>query len=479
MPLTPRPGDSRRRSRRPVERRPSPARTTAPSSYASPTYEVGEAPPEGTTFADLGVTAPIVASLVGAGCAVPFPIQAATLRSALAGRDVLGRARTGSGKTIAFAVPVVMAVAASRRPRPGSPRALVLVPTRELATQVAGTINPLARAVGLRVGTAFGGVNQGPQVTALRRGVDILVACPGRLEDLIEQGHCMLANVAVTVLDEADHLADLGFIPAVRRLLDRTPAGGQRLLFSATLDRAVDAIVRQYLTNPIVHSVDAVDATPVQLDHHTFTVTPGDKAAVVRELASGQERSLLFTRTKHTARKLTNDLNSHGISAVDLHGNLSQAQRDRNMAAFSSGSARVLVATDIAARGIHVDDIALVVHVDPPAEHKAYVHRSGRTARAGARGAVVTLILPDQIREVASMIRQAGIRARPVRIVPGSPETLALTGPRAAPVYRHAPPAPAAMAGAQASPRPRVVGRGGPGGGPRGRSRPRSRRGTP
>ena len=454
MPTTPRAGGSRRRPRRPIEHRPSgPRGSAAPSAYSSPAYEIGEAPPEGTTFAALGVAAPIVASLAGAGCALPFAIQAATLRSALAGRDVLGRARTGSGKTVAFAVPVVMAVAASRSPRPAAPRALVVVPTRELASQVARTINPLARSVGLRVGTVFGGVSQGPQVTALRRGVDVLVACPGRLEDLIGQGLCTLDNVAVCVLDEADHLADLGFLPAVRRLLDQTPSRGQRLLFSATLDRAVEAIVDRYLTNPIVHSVDAAEATPPELDHHTFTVAAGDKAAVVRELASGQERSLLFTRTKHAARKLSSDLNGHGISAVDLHGNLSQAQRDRNLAAFAGGSARVLVATDIAARGIHVDDIALVVHVDPPTEHKAYLHRSGRTARAGARGTVVTVILPDQAREVASMIRQAGIRPTPARILPGAPETLALTGPPASPVHRSATPARASSGAGAPEPR--------------------------
>ena len=436
-------GPPRRRPRRTFERRPAPvaAPAAAPSTVV---YDVVDIPPAGTTFAELGVAAPIVAALAGAGCAMPFPIQAATLRSALAGRDVLGRARTGSGKTVAFAVPVVMAVAASASTtRPCAPRALVLVPTRELAAQVAATVQPLARAMGLRVGTVYGGVGQGPQVMALRRGLDILVACPGRLEDLIDQGHCRLAAVEVCVLDEADHLADLGFLPAVRRLLDQTPAGGQRLLFSATLDKAVDSIVRSYLTNPVVHSVDAVDATPVGLDHHTFTVAAADKAAVVRELASGQGRSLLFTRTKHGAKKLTRDLNAKGIPAVDLHGNLSQPQRDRNLAAFATGSARVLVATDIAARGIHIDDVALVVHVDPPAEHKAYLHRSGRTARAGGQGTVVTVMVPDQVREVTSMLRQAGIRPTAARIGPGASETLALTGPPASPAYRPATATPA------------------------------------
>jgi len=431
LPNTSRAGGSRRRSRRPAEHRGAPA---TPAAGAGPPsdYDTLDVVSGVETFESLGVCAPVVAALARAGCLMPFPIQAATMASALAGRDVLGRARTGSGKTVAFAVPLVMKLAASSKPtRPCAPRGLVLVPTRELARQVAATIDPLARALGLRVGTVFGGVSQVPQVSSLRRGIDVLVACPGRLDDLIGQGWCDLGAVEVCVLDEADHLADLGFLPAVRRLLDQTPARGQRLLFSATLDQAVDTIVRRYLTDPVVHSVDALDTTPAALDHHTFTVTPGDKAAVVRELASGQGRTLLFTRTKYAARKVASDLNRHGIAAVELHGNLSQARRDRNLAAFAGGSARVLVATDIAARGIHVDRVQLVVHVDPPAEHKAYLHRSGRTARAGARGAVVTVILPDQARDVAAMIRQAGIRPTAARIAPGAPETLALTGPRA------------------------------------------------
>jgi superfamily II DNA/RNA helicase len=374
-----------------------------------------------------------VASLNRSGCHTPRPIQAATLPSALAGRDVLGRARTGSGKTVAFAVPVVVvAAAASRGRRPGSPTALVLVPTRELAAQVSATILPLAAVMGLRVGKVHGGVGQGAQVAALRRGLDVLVACPGRLEDLVNQGHCTLAGVEVCVLDEADHLADLGFLPAVRRLLDHTPERGQRLLFSATLDHAVDALASRYMTNPAVHAVNPVETTPPELEHYAFTVVRDEKAAVVRDLASGRERTLLFTRTKHGAQKLVRTLQAHGIAAVDLHGNLSQPQRDRNLAAFTTGSARVLVATDIAARGIHVDDITLVVHVDPPAEHKAYLHRSGRTARAGARGSVVSLVLPEQARDVASLIRQAGIRPTTARVGPGAPETAALTGPPAA-----------------------------------------------
>ncbi|HEX2117571.1 MAG TPA: DEAD/DEAH box helicase, partial [Acidimicrobiales bacterium] len=425
-----------RRNRR---RRPSdPGQGIRPVAVRpAPTYTEAVETPEPTTFEALGVPAPIIAALVRAGCPTPFPIQAATLPSSLAGRNVLGRGRTGSGKTVAFGVAVVVALDRStQQPRLKSPRSLILVPTRELAAQVASVLTPLARAMGQRVAVVHGGVGQGPQVAALRRGIDVLVACPGRLEDLIDQGHCRLDSVEVCVLDEADHLADLGFLPAVKRLLDQTPSGGQRLLFSATLDRAVDALVRRYLVDPVTHSVDSADGTPPTLEHHTFAVAAADKPAVVRELASGRDRTLLFMRTKHGAKKLTRDLNTAGIPAVDLHGNLSQAQRDRNLAAFTDGTARVLVATDIAARGIHVDDVALVVHVDPPTEHKAYLHRSGRTARAGAKGAVVTVILPDQARDVASMIRQAGIRPTSARIVPGDARTMALTGPAAEPVFR-------------------------------------------
>ncbi len=436
MPTNPAGRATRRRGRPGQPSTHSSTRVRVEQSEPAFSFEIVETPPVDTTFEALGVPAPIIAALVQSGCPTPFPIQAATLPSSLAGRDVLGRARTGSGKTVAFAVPTVVALANSDKVRrPNFPRALVLVPTRELAAQVAATTEPIARTMGLRVAIIHGGVSQNPQVAALRAGVDILIACPGRLEDLAQQGHCKLGAVEVSVLDEADHLADLGFLPAVKRILDATPAGGQRMLFSATLDRAVDLVVRRYLTNPVTHSVDSADATPPDLEHHAFTVTPDDKAAVVRELASGKERTLLFTRTKHAAKKLAKDLTARGIPAVDLHGNLSQPQRDRNLAAFTAGTARVLVATDIAARGIHVDDIALVVHVDPPTEHKAYLHRSGRTARAGAKGTVVTVILPDQSRDVATMIRQAGIRPASARIGPGAAETMALTGPFAEPVF--------------------------------------------
>jgi superfamily II DNA/RNA helicase len=379
------------------------------------------------------------------GITTAFPIQTATLPDALAGRDVLGRGRTGSGKTLAFAIPTITALDRSGLRRTARhPRALVLVPTRELANQVADTFAPLAAALGQRITTVYGGVGQGGQVAALRGGIDVLIACPGRLEDLLGQGHVRLDAVEVTVLDEADHMADLGFLPAVRRLLDRTPAGTQRLLFSATLDAAVDVLVRRYLTDPVVHSVDPPVAPVSTMAHHVFTVEHADKASVIRELASGQRRSLLFTRTKHGAKKLAKQLTAAGLPAVELHGNLSQNARERNLAAFSAGSARVLVATDIAARGIHVDEIGLVVHVDPPAEYKGYLHRSGRTARAGAEGIVVTLSTPDQSGEMRTLTRQAGIRPVTTRVRPGAEQIAALTGPPAPLV------APVAAAGASA-----------------------------
>ena len=293
------------------------------------------------------------------------------------------------------------------------------------------SLKPLAEAMSLRVATVYGGVGQGPQVSALRHGVDIVVACPGRLEDLIGQRHCRLDAVEVTVLDEADHMADLGFLPGVKRILDATPVGGQRLLFSATLDKAIDGLVRQYLVNPVVHSVDPEVSSINTMTHHVLAVASGDKAAVVGALASGLDRSLLFMRTKHGAKKLAKQLCAAGIPAVELHGNLSQSARERNLADFTSGQVRVLVATDIAARGIHVDDIALVIHVDPPAEHKAFLHRSGRTARAGAEGVVATVMTPDQAGDVRSLARAAGITPTVTNVNPTHPLLAELAGPTA------------------------------------------------
>ena len=421
------------------------------------------------TFAALGVPDALVAVLAGRGITSPFPIQAATLPDSLAGRDVLGRGRTGSGKTVAFAVPTIARLTDSKKTRrPNRPRALVLLPTRELATQVAETMTPLATAAGLTVTTVFGGVGQNPQVSALRGGIDVLIACPGRLEDLIGQGHVHLDAVEVTVLDEADHMADLGFLPGVKRLLDRTPAGTQRLLFSATLDNGVDVIVKRYMRSPVTHSVAPVATETSTMTHHVLAVGKDDKPTVIRELAGGQGRSLLFMRTKHTAKKLARQLTAAGIPAVDLHGNLSQNARERNLAAFTDGSVRVLVATDIAARGIHVDDINLVVHVDPPAEHKAYTHRSGRTARAGADGVVVTLMTPDQHGDVRTLTRQAGIKPQQAAVVPGDALLKQLAGPAA----DYVTPAPEpVVAPRSSSPRSSGGGRGGAAGAAGGRRR--------
>ncbi|GEL95027.1 DEAD/DEAH box helicase [Cellulomonas composti] len=409
-----------------------------------------------TSFSSLGVPEVLARALAAQGMTDAFPIQAATLPDTMKGRDVLGRGRTGSGKTLAFSLPLVARLAGlvpgttPVRRTASRPRGLVLAPTRELASQIAAVLEPLAQAAGLRVTTIFGGVSQRPQESALRGGVDIVVACPGRLEDLMKQGVVSLGDVQITVLDEADHMADLGFLPGVKRILTATPKGGQRMLFSATLDNGVDKLVAAFLRDPLRHSVDS-DRSPVSaMTHHVLTVADlADKREVIHHLASGSGRRVLFTRTKHSAKKLAKQLTTAGIPAVDLHGNLSQNARERNLEAFSTGGVKVLVATDIAARGIHVDDVGLVVHVDPPTEHKAYLHRSGRTARAGSDGEVVTLVLPEQLADVRAMTRQAGITATPTPVRPGSPVLVALVGP-AAPYV--APPAPAAP--------PRSTGRG-------------------
>ena len=402
------------------------------STHASSTL-VSPAPTNSQpSFADLGVPDALVERLALDGIITAFPIQAATLPDSLQGRDVLGRGRTGSGKTLAFSLALINSLLESPAPREQyCPRALVLLPTRELAQQVADVIAPLAKAVRMRVASVYGGVGYGPQINALRNGVDIVIACPGRLEDLIENGQCKLDFVQVTVLDEADHMADLGFLPAVKRLLELTPEGGQRLLFSATLDKGVDQIVRKYLQNPITHAVDPNDSDMPIMTHHVFSVSGGEKAEVIRQLVSGEGKTIAFTRTKHGAKNLARRLTESGIPAVELHGNLSQAVRAKNLARFSTGKVRVLVATDIAARGIHVDDVALVLHIDPPEEHKAYVHRSGRTARAGAEGIVVTMATPAQHGSVKSLMKLAGIKPfmRPVK--PGDEAITDISGPRA------------------------------------------------
>jgi superfamily II DNA/RNA helicase len=371
-----------------------------------------------SSFADLGLDPSLVRALSRQGIDAPFAIQAATLPDSLTGRDVLGRGRTGSGKTLAFALPLVSRLAAAGRPRRGGPTGLVLLPTRELATQVAAVLGPLAEARGLRHMTVFGGVPEKAQIRRLAAGVDIVVACPGRLRDLVDRGHADLSGVQVTVLDEADHMADLGFLPVVRALLDATPSGGQRLLFSATLDRGVDVLVKRFLTDPVVHSVvdEGVPSAPVA--HHVLQVSRDHRVPVVADLLSSPGRTVVFTRTKRGARTMTKQLRARGVEAVELHGDLSQGARTRNLAAFSSGQARALVATDIAARGIHVDDVSLVIHADPPAEHKAYVHRSGRTARAGAGGTVVTMMVDDQLEAVRDLMRRGKIQPDVRRVSP-------------------------------------------------------------
>ncbi|MFZ0719007.1 DEAD/DEAH box helicase, partial [Mycobacterium sp.] len=381
-----------------------------------------------SSFADLGVPARLISNLSARGITDPFPIQVSTLPDTLAGLDVLGRGKTGSGKTLAFSIPLVTRLADAKR-RPGHPTGLVLAPTRELATQITAAMEPLAASYGLKVTTIFGGVSQSRQESALRSGVDIVVACPGRLEDLMRQRVISLDAVDITVLDEADHMADLGFLPGVTRILAATPSNGQRLLFSATLDNGVDKLVKRFLRNHVMHSVDEVNSHVAEMTHHVFHVgSAGAKAELVHRLASGTGRRILFMRTKHQARKLARQLTDAGVPSVDLHGNLSQPARDRNLAAFSSGEARVLVATDIAARGVHVDDVQLVVHVDPPAEHKAYLHRSGRTARAGSAGDVVTVVLPEQRRDTSALMRRAGISVAPQQVTAASEPVMDLVG---------------------------------------------------
>jgi len=382
--------------------------------------------PEGATFQSLGVPAELTQVLADAGITSPFPIQTATLPDSLAGRDVLGRGRTGSGKTLAFALPVVTRLAADgvrpdERKAGRKPRALILAPTRELVAQINETLMPLTRPLRLRTITVFGGVSAGPQIDAFRKGVDIVIACPGRLEDHLGQRNVSLDDIQVTVLDEADHMADLGFLPVVKRIMDRTPENGQRLLFSATLDNGIDVLVKRYLSRPVTHSVDSEQSPVAAMEHHVLHVSSDDRLPVLVDLASAPGRTMIFTRTKHRAKQLTRQLIKQGIPAVEMHGNLAQNTRTRNLAAFSDGRATALVATDIAARGIHVDDVALVIHADPPVEHKAYLHRSGRTARAGNDGTVVTLATEDQRSDVKQLARKAGINPTVTQLRVGDP----------------------------------------------------------
>jgi len=378
------------------------------------------------SFAELGVPDRLIQALARRDVLAPFAIQARALPDAIAGRDVLGRGQTGSGKTLAFGLPLLARLAGGNgQPKavriPKAPSGLVLVPTRELAQQVHDALAPLAQALDLKVMTIYGGASMGRQIDQLRRGADVVVATPGRLQDLITQGECDLSGVMISVLDEADHMADLGFMPAVTALLDLTPTDGQRMLFSATLDRGVDKLVRAYLKDPAMHAVAAA-ASPVDtMDHLVFAVAHAAKVEVATEIAGRPARTLIFVRTKHGADRLAEQLGKAGVPAGAIHGNLTQNARKRALESFTGGHQRVLVATDVAARGIHVDDVDLVVHYDPPADHKDYLHRSGRTARAGARGTVVSLLTSDQVRDNQRLRERAGIEVSAQSVVPGHP----------------------------------------------------------
>ncbi|WP_329411925.1 DEAD/DEAH box helicase [Streptomyces sp. NBC_00704] len=396
-------------------------------------------------FTELDMPEQLLTALTAEGVTTPFPIQAATLPNSLAGRDVLGRGRTGSGKTLAFGL-ALLARTAGQRAEPRQPLALVLVPTRELAQQVTDALTPYARSLRLRIATVVGGLSIGRQASALRGGAEVVVATPGRLKDLIDRDDCRLDRVAVTVLDEADQMADMGFMPQVTQLLDQVRPDGQRLLFSATLDRNVDRLVRNYLHDPVVHSVDPSAGAVTTMEHHLLHVDDEDKHATTTEIAARDGRVIMFLDTKHAADRLAKKLLAVGVRAASLHGGKSQSQRNRTLAQFKDGHVSVLVATNVAARGIHVDNLDLVVNVDPPGDHKDYLHRGGRTARAGESGTVVTLVLPHQRREMTRLMADAGITPQTTRVRSGGDELSRITGaqtPSGVPVVL-APPAPAA-----------------------------------
>ncbi|WP_103533792.1 DEAD/DEAH box helicase [Streptomyces sp. SM11] len=386
--------------------------------------------PAAETFGELEMPAPLKAALVAEGMTVPFPIQAATLPNSLAGRDVLGRGRTGSGKTLAFGL-ALLARTAGRRADAKRPLALVLVPTRELAQQVTDALTPYARSLKLRIATVVGGMSIGRQASALRGGSEVVVATPGRLKDLIERGDCRLDRVTITVLDEADQMADMGFMPQVTELLDQVTPDGQRMLFSATLDRNVDLLVRTYLKDPVVHSVDPSAGAVTTMEHHVLYVQGSDKYATTTEIAARDGRVIMFLDTKHAVDKLTDHLLHSGVRAAALHGGKSQPQRTRTLERFKTGHVTVLVATNVAARGIHVDNLDLVVNVDPPSDHKDYLHRGGRTARAGESGSVVTLVLPNQRREMTRLMADAGITPQVAQVRSGEAELNRITGAQA------------------------------------------------
>nr|WSX51374.1 DEAD/DEAH box helicase [Streptomyces sp. NBC_00974] len=381
-------------------------------------------------FAELDMPAQLLSTLSREGMATPFPIQAATLPNTLAGRDVLGRGRTGSGKTLAFGL-ALLARTAGQSAESGQPLALILVPTRELAQQVTAALTPYARAVKLRLATVVGGMPIYRQAQALRAGAEVVVATPGRLKDLIDRGDCRLNQVAITVLDEADQMADMGFMPQVTALLDQVRPEGQRMLFSATLDRNVDLLVRRYLTDPVVHSVDPSQGAVTTMEHHVLHVQNFDKQAATTEIAAREGRVIMFLDTKHGVDRLTEYLLSNGVRAAALHGGKSQPQRTRTLTQFKSGHVSVLVATNVAARGIHVDNLDLVVNVDPPTDPKDYLHRGGRTARAGESGSVVTLVTPNQRRDMTRLMQAAGVTPQTTQVHSGDEALNRITGAQA------------------------------------------------
>ncbi|MEU5074810.1 DEAD/DEAH box helicase [Streptomyces asoensis] len=385
-----------------------------------------------TTFADLGLPEGVVRKLAQNGVTTPFPIQAATIPDALAGKDILGRGRTGSGKTLSFGLPTLATLAGGHTEK-RKPRAVILTPTRELAMQVADALQPYGDVLGLKMKVVCGGTSMSNQIYALERGVDILVATPGRLRDIINRGACSLENVQITVLDEADQMSDLGFLPEVTELLDQVPAGGQRMLFSATMENEISTLVKRYLSNPVTHEVDSAQGNVTTMSHHILIVKPKDKAPVTAAIASRKGRTIIFVRTQLGADRIAEQLRDSGVKADALHGGMTQGARTRTLADFKDGYVNALVATDVAARGIHVDGIDLVLNVDPAGDHKDYLHRAGRTARAGRTGTVVSLSLPHQRRQIFRLMEDAGVDAGRHIIQGGAafePEVAEITGAR-------------------------------------------------
>ncbi|MCF3131549.1 DEAD/DEAH box helicase [Streptomyces olivochromogenes] len=419
-----------RRPQKPNRRASSrPPSASSPSEFRLP-ESTTPALPAVEDFAGLDMPAALLKTLTAQGVTSPFPIQAATLPNSLAGRDLLGRGRTGSGKTLAFGL-ALLARTAGLRAQPKAPLVLVLVPTRELAQQVADALTPYATAVNLRLATVVGGLSITKQAGALRRGAEVLVATPGRLNDLVERGDCVLDHVHITVLDEADQMTDMGFLPQITKLIQQVRPDGQRMLFSATLDRNIDRLVQRFLTDPVVHSVDPSAGAVTTMEHHVLHIQDEtDKKAVTTRIAARDGRVILFLDTKRSADRLAKRLLAVGVRAAALHGGRSQPQRNRTLEQFKNGQVTALVATNVAARGIHVDDLDLVVNVDPPTDHKDYLHRGGRTARAGGSGSVVTLVLPDQKRDVTRLMSDAGIRPRTARITSSDAELATITGAR-------------------------------------------------